>query len=309
MKNYLQIDVIFFKVVQLRGIRQVCPQSSDHTMTTKLIDIVKKMLIQIFRPLVRILLRLNVPFNVVSDILKWTYVDVSNKYFGLNGKKPTKSRIAVITGLSRVQVDQQLKLNLFSSDNSHRKWHRAGRVLTGWIEDQRYLDQYGKPKIIPLESDQLPNFKHLVEQYSGGSTYKSILDELLQAEAVVVDDAQRVELIKPYYLTENDPDDIQNVDFLGLSTQYLLETIDHNIDPDRDSPRFQRIVLHDQLPKSLAKLAESYARKKSQELANDVDEYIEHLIQHSELEEDQETVPYIGVGIYFYKADDDNNPL
>ena len=83
----------------------------------------------------------------------------------------------------------------------------------------------------------------------------------------------------------------------------MLETIDHNIDHNRSGPRFQRIILHDKLPKSLANIAESYARKKSQELANDVDEYIEHLIQHSDLEEDQELLPYIGVGIYFYKAD------
>ena len=267
------------------------------------------MLIQIFRPLVRILLRLNVPFHVVSDILKWTYVDVANKYFGLNDKKPTKSRIAVISGLSRIQVDQQLKLNLFNQDNSHRKWHRAGRVLTGWVEDKDYQNHQGKPKIIALEDNSNINFTELVKKYSGGATYKSILDELLQADAVVVNANNEVELIKPYYLTENDPDDIQNVDFLGLSTQYLLETIDHNIDPNRQSARFQRIVLHDKLPKSLANLAESYARKKSQELANDVDEYIEHLIQFSELEEDQEFIPYIGVGIYFYKADDDNNPL
>jgi hypothetical protein len=267
------------------------------------------MLIQIFRPLARVLLRLNVPFNVVSEVMKWTYVDVANKYFGLNGKKPTKSRIAVITGLSRVQVDQQLNLNMFSDDNSHRKWHRAGRVLTGWIEDADYLNHLGQPKDIPIESENQVDFKHLVERYSGGATYKSILDELLQAEAVEINQHDEVKLLKPYYLTENDPDDIQNVDFLGLSTQYLLETIDHNIDPERQDPRFQRIVLHDKLPKSLAKLAESYARKKSQELANDVDEYIEHLIQHSDLEENQDVVPYIGIGIYFYKADDENNPL
>lgn len=278
-------------------------------MTAQLVDVIKKMLIQIFRPLVRVLLRLNVPFHVVSDIMKWTYVDVAQKYFGIDGKVPTKSRIAVITGLSRVQVDQQQKLSLFSDDNSHRKWHRAGRVLTGWIEDPDYLDKHSHSKIIPLESDAEPDFKQLVEKYSGGATYKSILDELLRSEAVKVDENNQVELIKPYYLTENDPDDMQNVDFLGLSTQYLLETIDHNIDPERSSPRFQRIVLHDKLPKSLASLAESYARKKSQELANDVDEYIEHLIQHSDLEENQEVIPYIGVGIYFYKADDDENPL
>ncbi len=278
-------------------------------MTVQLIDVIKKMLIQVFRPLVRVLLRLNVPFHVVSDLLKWTYVDVANNYFGIGDKKPTKSRIAVITGLSRVQVDQQLKQNMFSDDNSHRKWHRAGRVLTGWLEDEDYIDPNKKSKIIPLESESKPDFKQLVDKYSGGATYKSILDELLKADAVEVNQDNKVKLIKPYYLTENDPDDIQNIDFLGLSTQYLLETIDHNIDPDRQSPRFQRIVLHDKLPKSLANLAESYARKKSQELANDVDEYIEHLIQYSELEEDQELVPYIGIGIYFYKADDDNNPL
>ena len=274
-------------------------------MPSQLIDIIKKMLIQIFRPLVRILLRLNVPFHVVSDILKWTYVDVANKYFGLNGKPPTKSRIAVISGLSRIQVDQQLNLNLFSEDNSHRKWHRAGRVLTGWIEDKDYIDTSGKPKVIPLESTNQADFKNLVEKYSGGSTYKSILDELIQAEAVEISSENFIKLIKPYYLSENDPDDIQNVDFLGLSTQYLLETIDHNIDPQRDSPRFQRIVLHDKLPKSLANLAESYARKKCQELANDVDEYLERLIQHSNHSEHEELIPYVGLGLYFYKAGDE----
>jgi len=274
-------------------------------MSDTLLNVIKQMLIQIFRPLVRILLRLNVPFSQVSDVLKWTYVDVANRHFGLNGKSPTKSRIAVITGLSRTQVDLQMKLDLFSNDISHRKWHRAGRVLTGWIEDKNFIDHHERPKIIPLESKIEPDFRTLVERYSGGATYRSILDELLISKAVEVDDEGFVELIKPYYLSENDPDDLQNIDFLGLSTQYLLETIDHNIDPNRTGPRFQRIVLHDQLPKNLGNIAESYVRKKCQELANDVDEYIEHLIQHSDLEENPEIIPYIGVGLYFYKGDNE----
>ncbi len=276
-------------------------------MSQKLVEVIRQMLIQIFRPLVRMLLRFNVPFHEVSDVLKWTYVDVSKKYFGLNGKPPTKSRIAVITGLSRTQVDIQLNLDLFKDNTSHRKWHRAGRVLTGWIEDKDFLNHRDQPKIIPIESKTEPDFKSLVDRYSGGATFRSVLDELLRSNSVEVDDMGYVELIKPYYLTENDPDDIQNIDFLGLSTQYLLETIDHNIDHERTGPRFQRIVLHDKLPKSLANIAESYARKKSQELANDVDEYIEHLIQHSDLEEEPEMLPYIGVGIYFYKSDEDKS--
>ncbi len=273
-------------------------------MSDSLIKSVQQMLIQIFRPLVRILLRLNVPFNVVSDALKWTYVDVANRHFGLNGKAPTKSRIAVITGLSRPQVDQQMKLDLINQAHVHRQWHRAGRVLTAWAEDKHYQDQYDKPLILPIESDDGPSFIELVERHSGGATYRSILDELVDSKAVRINDDGRVELIKPYYLTDNDPDDLQKIDFLALSTQYLIETIDHNIDPAREGPRFQRIVMQDQLPKSLSHIAESFIRKRSQELANEIDEYLEHLVRHSDLEEEQAVIPNLGLGIYFYKSDE-----
>jgi hypothetical protein len=265
---------------------------------------VRQMLIQVFRPLVRVMLRLNVPFNEVSDVLKWTYVDVANKHFGIDGKKPTKSRTSVITGLARTQVDKQMKLDLFKEDNSQYIWHRAVRVLTGWIEDKEYLDKNGKAKVIPIESDEIVDFKTLVERYSGGTTYRSILDDLLQSGSVVVNDKQ-VELLKPYYLTSNDPDDLQKINFLGVSTQYLIETIDHNIDPNRNNPRFQRIVYHEQLPHSLISIAESYIRNKSQILANDVDEYLEHLIQHSNHRESEELIPYVGLGLYFYKSGDE----
>ncbi len=245
------------------------------------------------------------PFNEVSDVLKWTYVDVANQHYGIKGKAPTKSRISVITGLSRTQVDLQMKSNLFEDETHQYKWNRAVRVLTGWVEDKAYLDPHGKAKIIPLDAQNEPSFKQLVEQYSGGATYRSILDDLLLSGSIKVNNEQ-VELIKPYYLTVNDPDDIQKINFLGVSTQYLLETIDHNIDPNRSDPRFQRIVFHEHLPKSLENIAESFVRDKSQQLANEVDEYLEHLIQYAK--DDGETIPFLGLGLYYYQADTESNP-
>lgn len=273
-------------------------------MANQLSNVIRQMLIQIFRPLVRIMLRMNVPYNEVSEVLKWTYVDVANTHFGIDGKKPTKSRISVITGLARAQVDKQIKLDLFDSENSQYNWNRGVRVLTGWIEDKEYIDQYGRPKIIPIESDNEADFKTLVERYSGGTTYRSILDDLLQTDSISVTDGI-VELLKPFYLTVNDPNDLQRINFLGVSTQYLIETIDHNIDPNRPNARFQRIVFHEKLPQSLINIAESYVREKSQQLANDVDEYLERLIQHSNHSEHEELIPYVGLGLYFYKAGDE----
>lgn len=273
-------------------------------MKNQLKSVIIHMLIQIFRPLAKILLRMNVPYNEVSDVLKWTYVDVANQHFGINGKPPTKSRISVITGLSRTQVDIQLKSNLFKEKSNQYKWHRAVRVLTGWIEDKDYLDPYDKAKIIPLESEVESSFKSLVEKYSGGSTVKSILDDLLHSESVQVKN-NHVELLKPYYLTVNDPDDIQKINFLGVSTQYLLETIEHNIDPNKSDPRFQRIVYHEKLPKSLINIAESFVRDKSQKLANEVDEYLEHLIQYAN-DDGAETIDYLGLGLYYYQTNDES---
>jgi len=260
------------------------------------------MLIQIFRPLIKIMLRMNIPFSEVSDVLKWTYVDVAKNHSGINGKQPTKSRISVVTGLSRTQVDIQLKLDLFSNVSSQFKWHRAVRVLTGWVEDKDYIDQYDKPKIIPLESKDELDFKNLVERYSGGATFRSILDDLLISGSIKVNNGS-VELIKPYYITVNDPNDLQKINFLGVSTQYLLETIDHNINPDNSDPRFQRIVVHELLPKSLINIAESYIRDKSQKLANDIDEYLEHLIQYAD-DDGSDLVPYLGLGLYYYQGND-----
>jgi hypothetical protein len=278
-------------------------------MKEQLNKAIKQTLVQIFRPLVRIMLRMNVPFNEVAEVLRWTYVDVANSHFGINGKAPTKSRTSVITGLSRVQVDAQMKKDLFDDENNRNVWHRAVRVLTGWTQDKDYLNDSGKTKVIPIESDNEPDFKSLVDKYSGGSTYRSILDDLLVSESVHVSDG-KVELLKPYYLTDHDPDDLQKLDFLGVSTQYLLETIDHNIDPSREGARFQRIVYHENLPKSLYNIAESYVRQKSQSLANETDEYLAHLIEHSDQQAQSETIPYVGLGLYFYSGNStqSNNP-
>ena len=269
-------------------------------MKNNLNNAVKQMLIQIFRPLIKIMLRMNIPYNEVSDVLKWTYVDVANNHSGINGKAPTKSRISVVTGLSRTQVVLQLKMDLFSEVSHQYKWHRAVRVLTGWVEDKDYVDHYDKPKILPLEADNEVNFKNLVERHSGGATFRSILDDLLLSGSIKVKDGQ-VELIKPYYITVNDPDDLQKINFLGVSTQYLLETIDHNINHDNTDPRFQRIVIHESLPESLINIAESYIRDKSQKLANDVDEYLEHLILYAN-DDGSKKVPYLGLGLYYYQG-------
>ena len=53
---------------------------------------------QLLRPLCRLLLRHSVSFSAFADMAKRVYVDVALKDFSLPGKKPTTSRVAVLSG-------------------------------------------------------------------------------------------------------------------------------------------------------------------------------------------------------------------
>ena len=59
---------------------------------------------KLLRPLVRILLRNNVPHSMFCDFAKWVYVDVALREFQLPGRKRSISRVALLTGLSRKEV-------------------------------------------------------------------------------------------------------------------------------------------------------------------------------------------------------------
>lgn len=257
-------------------------------------------LTRIMRPLVRILLRNSVPFKACADMIRWVYADVAMREFGLPGRKPTKSRVAVITGLSRKEVDRLLKLPEPAEQEEQKRWHRATRVLSGWAQDADFQNRAGKPLQIPPEGEAV-SFQTLVDRYSGGTTLRSVLDEVLRVGAVTQNPRTgRLKLINPYYLTHADQHELQKLDVLGLSAGDLIDTIEHNIQPDQRDPRFQRLVIQRGLSPEQAKQAQAYIRQKAQALANDVDAYLVELSQ--EKHDGSESIERLGLGLYYYQT-------
>ncbi len=83
-------------------------------------------------PLVRILLRNGVSYRTFSDLIKWVYVDVAGKEFGIKGRKQSASRVSVITGLSRKEVTRMRQLPRPDDHVSAEKYNRAARVIAAW---------------------------------------------------------------------------------------------------------------------------------------------------------------------------------
>src|SRR3981189_3344210 len=63
---------------------------------------------RVLRPLFRIVLRNHMSFKAFLDIAKHAYVEVAATEFGIPGKKQSISRIALLSGLTRKEVQRLL---------------------------------------------------------------------------------------------------------------------------------------------------------------------------------------------------------
>ena len=253
---------------------------------------------QLLMPLIRILLRSGVSYQTFANIAKRQFVEVGQKEFHIEGRKQSISRVAVITGLTRKEVQRLTRLTQPDDHESADRYNRSMRVIGGWRRDAAYLDQRGNPVILPITGGG-ESFQKLVRRFSGDVPYRAVLDELVAEGTVKRLDDDRVKLLDRAYVPRaHEP---VKLHILGVDTALLIDTIGHNLNPEHDSPRFQRKVLYDNLPDDALPVFKKLSAKASQRLLEKLDQW---LANH-----DRDTRPDIkgsgrntaGVGIYYFE--------
>lgn len=272
-------------------------------MSDSLQRLFRTTVVRLLRPLVRLLLRHGVPYKLAAEALKWTYADLAFREFGIDGRRNNKSRVAVITGLTRIEVDNQLKAGL-DDGGPPKQYNRAARVLSGWAEDTQYQGEDGRPLDLPCIGPA-PSFASLVEQYSGGTTLRAVLDEVLRVGAVAERQDGLLALLRPYYLAQGADGLEQGLDIFALAGSDLLGTMEHNLRPEQHDFRFQRVVEQYHLPLAQLGEARAFIRREGQILADRVDR---HLLSLSRDVGDQPTVLRVGLGLYYYQDSSPQDP-
>jgi hypothetical protein len=252
------------------------------------------------RPLVRILLRHGISFAEFAEIVKAVYVEIAVTDFKVEGKRGTKSRIAVITGLTRKEVSRVVEHANKETDDYKSNLNRVARVLAGWHTDPDFLGPYGMPLEIRYEEGELSavNFTTLVRRYSGDMSPRSMLDELLRVGAVVETEPGWLKVLRRVYEPQTLAQD--NFERVGEVVKNFVDTVDFNLQKkERGTGRFERIVYSpdgirdEDFPKFRA-----YVNERCQALLEEIDNWIARL----ELPKGSKTenVTHTGVGIYHY---------
>jgi hypothetical protein len=253
---------------------------------------------RLLRPLVRILLRNGISYGTFADLAKWVYVDVATKDFPIPGRKQSASRVAVLTGLTRKEVQRLGRVARLADRKREERYNRAARVIAGWRREREFLDAGGRPARLPM-SGETGSFSALVRRFSGDMPARAVLDELERVGAVRQLDDGRIELVIRAYIPK--PSETDKLHILGTDVGYLIATIDHNVQPDRIEAFFQRKVAYDNLPDQALPEFRKLSAEKAQALLEHLDEWLAR--------QDRDTQPGVagkgrnraGVGIYYFQ--------
>jgi len=256
-------------------------------------------LAKLLRPLVRLLLKHSFPYAAFESIAKRVYVETAMADFALPGKKPSISRAAILTGLTRKDVNLLLAEPSSRADVSAAHYNRAARVLTAWVREPRFAGSAAAPQPLPIDGPD--GFAELVRLHGGDVPVRAVLDELQRVGAVQTLSDGRVALRQRGFVPQESV--VQKLGILGTDVGELIETITHNIEHGATDARYQRKVMHVGIPVDALPAFREMSARQSQALLEGLDAWLtEHDIEHLP---DSGLPPgdtaRVGVGIHYFE--------
>ncbi len=264
----------------------------------------RKAVIRILTPLVRILLGHGVSYGTFSDIVKEVFVRVAMDQFDVKGRKQSISRVAVITGLTRKAVKAITEKPSDDNGQMLESYNRAARVIAGWRRDSQFQDAGGGAAVLPF-SGEGASFTALVKQYSGDMPARAVLDELERTRAIEKLADGRVQLKVRAFLPVDD--NRMKLHILGTDVSELITTIGHNLEADPSQTRLQRKVSYNNLPLEALAPFRQLTAEKAQALLEELDTYLSAQDRDNNPEINGSGRHTAGVGIYYFEEPTDES--
>jgi hypothetical protein len=189
----------------------------------------------VLRRIVRLLVG-TISFPALIEIMKTLYVEEAEKKIKRNGSKPTKSALALLTGLDTRVVSSILSKD-YDLNLEPKNICAENALLDMWASDPFFTDpETGKPLVLPIEG-RGRTFQGLVLRAIGRNiTIKTVLDRLMSSGNIrtISDGIDQVEMLELFYSPiTNDRANMTDIAFIESSR--VLSAAIHNMKSDVDS--------------------------------------------------------------------------
>ena len=255
---------------------------------------------RLLRPLVRLLLEKQLEYPFVAGLLKNLYVEVAEQDLKIPDRRPTDSRISLLTGIHRREV-KRIRAELLEREDIPSAVTTGALLVSRWIGDKRFVDDEGRPLPLPRRAPSPePSFEALVASVTANIPQRSILDEWLRLGVVEVRDDGLISLVSESFVAEQGFD--EKAYFFGRNLRDHIATGARNLLGGQPAFFDQSIYYHNLSRESAEKLA-GIARENGAALLRKVNREALELQQQ---DADHDGASYrMTLGSYFYGVDED----
>jgi Family of unknown function (DUF6502) len=282
-------------------------------MEIKLTNTSKKMQIilhdtlrKVLRPLVRLMLSQGINYTMVLEDLKRVFVSVAAEEFKIEGKEQTNSRITLLTGVHRKDVQRILD----EQNGQHEPPYSISAQIFGlWLGNNKYLDAAGQPLPLPrLASKGDVSFESLVASVSKDFRARPVLDEWLRLGFVSIDYNDHVRLNVQAFIPNQDLE--YKLSFLAMNVHDHMSAAVSNLD-NKNEPMLERCVYYDGLTAANVEILHDLARQNGMNTIKALNRRAAVLkaaqaeIGKVARRESDKANQRMNFGVYFYHTDDD----
>lgn len=255
---------------------------------------------QLMEPIIGILLRNGVTHKDLSLLCKQLYVKIASEDFGIRGRQTNLSRIAMMTGIDRKEVSR-IKDNLQQDATarlSEQHQDKINRVLSGWYQDQDFIDEQGQPKLMSMDEGEI-NFTVLARRYAGDLPTNALLKELKRV-GIVEEIHSKLRVLGRYFVVEaTDPAALLRA---GNVIQDIATALEHNLykaNPEKGKPkRFERRASNPHMPVEAAAIFHQFIESEGQAFLEKVDAWLTTHEQNANTQHSTQPRLRLGVGAY-----------
>ena len=252
----------------------------------------------LLRPLVRLMLSHGISFPAFCDLVKSSYVKVSEAEFRLDAKPQTDSRISLLTGIHRREVNR-LRNEAVTEIDLPQRASMSALLLTIWSGHPEYLDGQGMPIPLPrlASKGEGQSFEALVQSVSKDFRARVVLDEWLRQDIVTLDSDDRVHLSADAFVQPQDM--AEKIYYFGQNIHDHMAATVHNL-AGSVPPFLERCVFYDKLSADSTRELADYSRTVAMRSLHAVNKRAAELQQRDQQKPD--AVHRANFGVYHYSA-------